>query len=393
MNILFYISIMIFVGLLSGKVAGKLKLPNVTGYLIGGLLVGPYIFKIIPENIVVELEIISQMALGFIAFTIGSEFKISYFKRVKLTPIVIAIFEGLAAFFCVSIGLLIFTDSSLELALILGAISSATAPAATIMVIKQYNAKGPVTETLMSVVALDDAVCLISFGFASSIVRMLSNTSGEFNVLSLLMPLLEISGSILLGGFLGIIFSAVLLKFKQIGNRLAIIIGFIFLGVSVAKYLNLSDLLLCMSMGAIFINTSSYTEDILDITDSVTPPLYMLFFIVSGAELNISVLSTIGLVGSVYVVFRVIGKITGAYIGAKIMKAPDNISKYLGLTLIPQAGVAIGLSLMARDILPEYSNQIRAVVLCATFIYEMVGPLISKMGLQMACEIEKVQAK
>lgn len=385
---LFYLALLLFTGLAFGRLVKLVKLPNVTGYLIGGLLIGPYCLKLLPGEFVTNMELVSEMALAFIAFTIGSEFKLSYLKKVGLTPIVIAFFEALAATIVVALVLILF-GFDVELALLLGAIASATAPAATIMVVRQYNAKGPVTETLLSVVALDDAVALIAFGFASAAVNSMQNPGQTSLVMALLSPVLEILGSILLGFVLGLVFKFPLRYFKKDSNRLIITVGFVFLGSALATMLGLSSLLLCMCMGAMLTNTSSAAPSIMRLVDTITPPTFLLFFATSGAELNITILPSIGLVGILYVICRVVGKVAGASAGAILMKAPDTTKKYLGFTLIPQAGVAIGLSLIASQSIPAYGQTIRAVVLCGTLIYELIGPAVTKVALQKAGEIAK----
>lgn len=385
---LFYLALLLFTGLAFGRLVKLVKLPNVTGYLIGGLLIGPYCLKLLPGEFVTNMELVSEMALAFIAFTIGSEFKLSYLKKVGLTPIVIAFFEALAATIVVALVLILF-GFDVELALLLGAIASATAPAATIMVVRQYNAKGPVTETLLSVVALDDAVALIAFGFASAAVNSMQNPGQTSLVMALLSPVLEIIGSILLGFVLGLVFKFPLRYFKKDSNRLIITVGFVFLGSALATMLGLSSLLLCMCMGAMLTNTSSAAPSIMRLVDTITPPIFLLFFATSGAELNITILPSIGLVGILYVICRVVGKVAGASAGAILMKTPDTTKKYLGFTLIPQAGVAIGLSLIASQSIPAYGQTIRAVVLCGTLIYELIGPAVTKVALQKAGEIAK----
>jgi Kef-type K+ transport system membrane component KefB len=276
----------------------------------------------------------------------------------------------------------------IEISLLLGAIASATAPAATIMVIKQYKARGPVTETLLSVVALDDAVALITFGVSMTIVNLLKNPGQSSVVMSVISPVIEIVGSIVLGIVLGVLFNVPLQFFKKDSNRLIITTGFVFLGAALAPLLGLSPLLLCMCMGATLVNISEASNSIFRIVDGVTAPIFLMFFVVSGAELDITFLPKVGLIGVLYIVFRVAGKVLGASIGAIIMKAPSTVKNYIGLTLIPQAGVAIGLSLIAARALPEYGQTIRAVVLCATLIYELIGPAITKIGLQKAGEIK-----
>lgn len=385
-NTLFYLAIILFSGLICGRAVKHIKLPNVTGYLIAGLLLGPHILKLVPTNLIGSLELISEMALAFIAFSIGSEFKLSYLKKVGLTPIVIAILEGLAATFLVTLAL-VLSGFDIKVALLLGAIASATAPAATIMVVKQFNAKGPVTETLLSVVALDDAVALIAFGFSMAIVNSLQNPNKASLMMAIITPFIEIIGSVVLGFLLGLLFTIPLRYFKKASNRTIITTGFVFLGSALATMLGLSPLLLCMCMGAMLININKSGNEIMGLVDNVTPPIFLMFFVVSGMELDITFIPKIGVIGIIYVICRVIGKVAGAYIGAAIMKAPAPVKKYLGYSLVPQAGVAIGLSLIAANTLPELGQAIRTVVLCATFIYELTGPTITKLSLEKAGEI------
>jgi Kef-type K+ transport system membrane component KefB len=387
LNMLFYLALVLLSGLIFGRLVKLIKLPNVTGYLIAGLLIGPYLFNLVPLKVTNQLGLISEMALAFIAFSIGSEFKISYLKKVGLTPVVIAIFEALTASVVVTVVLIIF-KFDIKVALLLGAIAAATAPAATIMVVRQYDAKGPVAETLLSVVALDDAVALISFGFAMAIVNSMLYPNEVSLVMSIVSPFIEIIGSILLGFLLGILFTIPLRYFKKDSNRLIITAAFVFLGSSLASMLGLSSLLLCMCMGAMLINISQAANSILKLVDTVTPPIFLMFFVVSGMELDISIIPKIGVIGTIYVICRVIGKVSGASIGAAIMKAPESVKKYLGLTLVPQAGVAIGLSLVAANAIPDLGQTIRPVILCATLIYELVGPGITKFSLEKAGEIK-----
>lgn len=392
LTILFYLALILFAGLLFGRAVKLIKLPNVTGYLIAGLILGPYCLKVFPLDFVTDMELVSEIALAFIAFSIGSEFKLSYLKRVGITPVIIAIFEALIAAALVA-GVLYAFGFGLETALLLGAIASATAPAATIMVVKQYKAKGPVTETLLSVVALDDAVALIAFGFASAIVNSMLRPGEISLAMSVIKPFLEIIGSMALGFLLGFLFKVPLRFFKKSTNRLIITAGSVFLGAALADVFGLSPLLLCMSMGAMLANVSNEAESIFKQADGITAPIYLMFFVVSGAELDISVLPQIGVIGLLYVVSRVIGKVTGASLGAAVMKAPPAVKKYIGLTLVPQAGVAIGLALLASQSLPEYGQTIRAVVLCGTLIYELTGPVITKTALKKAGEITEEGAK
>lgn len=389
-NVLFYLGIILVTGLLCGRLAKLVKLPNVTGYLVGGLIIGPSVLGLVPADTVESLGILSDIALGFIAVSIGSEFKASYFKRVGFTPVVIAILEGVLAIVAVVLGLLA-AGQELPFALVLGAIASATAPAATIMVIRQYRAKGPVTETLLSVVALDDAVALIGFGFAVALAGSLVDPTASLAA-SIFQPVLELLYSLALGGALGALMTLPMRFFKKDSNRLCILVAFVFLATAIAAWINASALLTCMAMGAALINLHRDGGEMMRIGDSVTPPILMMFFVLSGAGLNLGILPTIGLVGVIYMVLRVVGKMAGAWLGAVIMKAPAVVRRYLGPALIPQAGVAIGLSLVAQSVVPEHAAAIRAVVLCATLIYELVGPAVSKFTLMKAGEIREENA-
>ncbi|MBO2526968.1 MAG: cation/H(+) antiporter [Clostridiales bacterium] len=394
LNTLIDLGIMIFAGMFCGRMAKHLHLPNVTGYLVAGLLIGPNLthlifgadaFCLLSEDFLESISIVSDVALGFIAFSIGNEFKMSYFKRVGAAPIVIACLESLFAVLFVVVGLLI-SGQEVAFSIVLAAIAAATAPAATIMVIKQYRAKGPVTESLLSVVAIDDATALILFSLSVAVAQAISNSSASLAA-SLLSPLREIGGALVVGAVMGFIFLIPLRFFKKQGNRLSLIVGFIFAGLGIAKLLGLSNLLLCMAMGAVIANFSPDVGKLMDICDSVTPPIFMLFFVASGADLRLDVLPTVGVIGAIYIILRVVGKIIGAGFGAALSKCDRTVKKYLGPCLLPQAGVAIGLSLAAGQVVPEYAPQIRAVILCGTLIYELIGPAVTKFSLKKAGEI------
>lgn len=398
-NILFYSSIVILTGLIFGKIVKKFKLPNVTGYLIGGLIIGPSVMgklgvAVLPEEAINGLMLLSEIALGFIAFSIGTEFKFSYFKRVGPKPIIIAIFESLFAVLFIFI-VLILLGFDLGFSLVLSAIGAATAPAATLMVIKQYKAKGEVTETLMSVVAIDDATALIFFGIAVAIANNLKNTSANV-FFTILKPFIEIVISLGIGFILGLIITFLLKWFTGRSNRISVVVAIVLLSVSINsifKALNLdfefSTLLAIMMIGAVFTNTSKsdQIETIMELVDRFTPPILISFFVISGAHLNLNVLKSVGLIGVVYIVMRVIGKVAGTWFGGVISKTSKKVQVYLGFSLIPQAGVAIGLATLAGSVVPNYAQQISAVILCATLIYELVGPMITKISLQKAGEI------
>lgn len=386
-SIVMYIAIVLIVGLVFGQLATLLKMPNVTGYLIGGLIVGPSLLNGLTPTVLEHFEIVSEVALAFIAFTIGLSFKRSYFKRVGFQPVVIAAFEATLAVVIVTGGLLLI-GVELPFAIVLGAIAAATAPAATIMVIKEFKAEGPVTETLLSVVALDDAFALILFGFASTIAKSLIEVEGEFSLfLSILNPFISILYALLVGAVLGFLMKWPLKYFRTSSNRLVVLIIFVFLASGLSSLFGISELLTTMIMGAVLTNVSSSATSMSDLSDRITSPIFVMFFVIAGAELNLSIVPTVGLIGIVYITLRVVGKMSGVYIGAKLTHAPETVSRYLGATLIPQAGVAIGLTAVAQSVVPMYAPQIRVVVLSATLVYELFGPLITKVALTKAGEI------
>lgn len=380
------LAIALLLALIAGKIVKQVKLPNVTGYLIMGLITGPYCLNILSKEMVDSLSIIPEIALGFIAFSIGAEFKMSYLKKVGKSPVIIAITEGVGAVLVVDL-VLILTGNDVAFSLVLGAIAAATAPAATLMVVKQYKAKGPVTDTLLPVVAIDDAVALMSFGLSVAVAKAI-NSHGQVSLAStLLNPIIEIVGALVIGALFGLVFRMLVKFYTGRGNRLAITYAMILLCLGVCDYLGWSSLLACMAMSAILVNTSSASEVVFNQADRVTPPIFMLFFFLSGADLDISILPSVGVIGLLYVIFRIVGKVLGALFGAKVSKAAPVVQKYLGYTLIPQAGVAIGLASTAMTIVPDYGSKIRTIILCGTVIYELIGPVITKIALKKAGEI------
>ena len=387
---LLVLAIAIGAGLLLSRFVRYIHLPNVTAYLVGGLLLGP-VFGLITPQISSSLSIVSDVALGFIAYSIGAEFKLSYLKEIGIKPLVIACLEsGLASLF-VFIALWLI-GQPLSVCLALGAIAAATAPAATLMVVRQYKASGPVCRMLLPVVAMDDATGLVLYAVLSNLARALDTADGAENpgfMQLAVMPVVQIVGSLALGAALGFLLVFVLRFFHSRGNKLSLTLMVIFAGVglSSAKLLNLSSLLTCMMIGAVMVNLCRDSQVLLEQCDRFTPPLFLLFFVLSGAALDFSVLKTVGIVGLVYVTVRVLGKITGATVGAAAEKCDKNIIRYLGLTLVPQAGVAIGLARLAMNDLPAYGAIINAVVLSGTLIYELTGPVITKWALTKAGEI------
>ncbi len=392
LNMLMQLGIMILSGMFMGRLLKHIKLPNVTGYLIAGLILGPYFlpalgcpFSILSEGFISGISVISEVALGLIAFSIGNEFKFSYFRKVGAAPVIIACMESLFAVVVVVIALIV-SGQSVPFSLVLGAIAAATAPAATIMVVRQYKAKGPVTSTLLSVVAIDDATALILFSVAAAVAKGM--TGKRMNpVMAVVTPVGQILAALAIGAVFGGILLLPMRHFHKKSNRLALICGFLFIAIGLADLLGLSSLMLCMAFGASVANLSNEADAIMSVAESITAPIYILFFVASGAGLQISVLKTVGLIGVIYIVGRSIGKIFGAWLGSRISHTDAAVGKYLGMCLLPQAGVAIGLTLVAGKIVPDYAASIRAVVLAGTLVYELFGPAITKMSLTKAGEI------
>jgi len=419
-HIFLYIGILLIAALLSTRLMKIFKLPNVTGYIITGIIMGPFVFGLffnhftydgiktsVIYNFVDQIKWVSTIALGFIAFSIGSSFKTSAIKAVGKKVLVITILEALLASVFVILALMIAhfivpDKISWQLVLVLGAIASATAPAATLMVIKQYNAKGPLVNTLLPVVALDDAVALILFAILFQIASSLS-LGGEFDVYKMIFkPIIEILISLGIGAVFGVIVSLLNKVFKSRNNRVILAIFAIFSCCGLyflfkADYMGgfeLSSLLMCMMAGALYTNLFKNSGPTLDVLDRFTPPIYLLFFVISGASLDLTIFFNdtgilVVIVASVYIVSRVAGKYSGARIGAKVSHAEESVQKYLGFALVPQAGVAIGLATTASNLFTDGTGAlIMAIVLTSTLVYELIGPACAKFAFKKAGEIE-----
>lgn len=393
--LLIYLTIGLFLCLIAGKIVKQFKLPNVTGYILMGLFAGVVLGtrqmeqlfgQDVAEEMVRKFDVIKDLATGFIAFSIGTEFEFKYIKKLGKAPVVIACLESLGAVVFVALGIFLVTGN-VQLALIMGAIAAATDPAATILVARQYKANGPVTRTLIPVVAIDDATALMSYGVCVALARAIS---GQVSITTFLQPLKEIFGSLIFGIVLGFIFTILIKFYTGRGNRLAITIAMVSFCVSIShlEILGFSSLLSCMAMSITVVNISHNWEPVFEQMDRMTPPIFMLFFFVTGAGMDLSILPKIGAIGAVYIIVRVIGKMAGAALGARMSHADKNVQKYLGIGLIPQAGVAIGLAMMCGTVVPEYAREITAVVVCGTIIYELVGPILTKVMLVKIGEIK-----
>ncbi|HPY37944.1 MAG TPA: cation:proton antiporter [Bacilli bacterium] len=399
LNITLILGLAMAAGLLSTRLMKLLNLPNVTGYLIIGLLLGPFVGHLFSEQAISDFSILSDIALGFIAFSIGCEFKLSSLKKIGGKVVIITLFQALLTAVVVALAVFAFSRD-VALSLTLGAIATATAPAATLMVVRQYKAKGPVVDTLLPVVAFDDAIGLIVFSVLLSISKVVATNSSLTAEAILLAPLVEIFLSLAIGAALGALLALVMRFFKSRANRLTLMITTVFLGVGLTKlfafidWYSLSSLLLCMMIGAVFANMRSDSNLVVEGVDRWTPPLFMFFFILSGAELDVRVIVTVGLIGVVYIVARSVGKYFGAYLGALSTKSDKNIRHYLGFALLPQAGVAIGMAKVVSEEMPsDIGVKIVTVVLCSVLFFELVGPIITKLALMRAGEIIKEPKK
>lgn len=385
MNILLIIGIAMGAGLLMSRLARIAKLPNVTAFLVAGLIIGPCVGRVISKEQVASMNVISEAALGFIAYAIGGEFKLSYLKKIGKAPLTITFFQGIATALCVDVGLIVL-GTPVPQALLLGAIALATAPAATLMVVRQYKAKGPVTQMLLPVVAMDDALGLMVFSISSSVAAAL--LGGEMTVQSMIIsPLVEIVGSLALGSVLGFVLGYCSRFFASRGNKLALSIALVLAGVGLCDMWGMSSLLVCMMIGAVMVNISQQHEVLMEQCDRFTPPLFLLFFVLSGAQLDLTVLPVVGLTGLFYLLLRSIGKWSGTMLGALCVHADENIRKYLGLTLLPQAGVAIGMSQLVSIKFPALASQINTIVLAGVLVFELIGPIVTKLALSKAGEI------
>lgn len=409
MEALLSISISLLAGLLLSRLAKLAKLPAVTAYLVAGILIGPYCLgafgvKGLGFISMAELEkysILCDVALGFIAFSIGNEFRLSQLKKIGKQATIVGVFQAVVTTLLVDAALLLMhlampQKLPLESAIVLGAIASATAPAATLMVVKQYKAKGPVTDILLPVVALDDAVGLILFAISFGVAKAIG--AGNVDLVSIMVePLLEVVLSLILGALMGLLFHWCERFFHSRSKRLSVSIAFVFMTIALSMlkfeiggvHIAFSSLLVCMMLGTVFCNVCDFSEELMERVDRWTAPLFVLFFVLSGAELELSVFTDIMiiLIGIVYILSRSAGKYSGAFLSAKMSGCDDNIVKYLGITLLPQAGVALGMAMKSQALGAEIGLLISNITLFAVLIYELVGPLLTKIALTKAGDI------
>lgn len=388
LNLLLKICIVLLVGAMGGKVANRFKLPNVSGYLVAGLFLGPSFFHYVKSGDIETFSVISELALAIIAFSIGSEFIIKDMLKLGKSIMIITLAEVIGAVVIVFSVMYFIFNQPFAFSIVIASMSAATAPAATLLVIKQFNAKGPLTKTVLPVVALDDVFGIIAFGIAMSLAK-LSVGNQQFSAFTMFSePFIEIGGSIVLGLILGALLSLISKRAKGRDEMQIITLAAIGIATGLSTYLNLSPLLTCITMGTTLVNLVHKSKRVFDSVEDFASPVYVLFFTLAGASLDLSVLAAVGLMGLAYIVARAAGKMLGAWVGAKSVKADTAVRKYLGLTLLPQGGISIGLIVLVRQQLPEFATSISTIIMFSVLVYEISGPIFAKIALQKAGEID-----
>lgn len=387
MVVLLKLAIVVIVGVLGGKVATKFKLPSVSGYLVAGLFLGPSFFDLITKQDSVSFEIISELALSFIAFSIGSEFVYSEIKKLGKSIFIITLFEVIGAIFVVFAVMFFVFKQDFAFSIVIASMSAATAPAATLMVMKQYRAHGPVTKTLLPVVALDDVLGIIAFGIALAVAKISISVETTSTAMMFLEPVIEIFGSVLLGFIIGVVLAFVSKRQKNKDDIQIVSLAAIALSTGLANTLGLSSLLTNIVVGTVLVNLLKHSGRVFGSVNDFVPVFYVMFFTLAGASLDLSILVSVGLMGVAYIFARGIGKYVGAYLGATAVKAPDTVRKYLGFALLPQGGISIGLSVIVRQQLPVYATAITTIIMFSVLVYETTGPIFAKIAISKAKEI------
>jgi Kef-type K+ transport system membrane component KefB len=389
MNAIFSLGLILLFGLVGAHLINKIKFPSVTAYLLLGILIGPSLGHFVSSDLLSASGFISNIVLGLIAFSIGQNFSRDNFSRIGRSVIWISLFEAAGAWLLVTSVMFLFLRQPFYLSLLFGAISSATAPAATVMVVREYKSKGNFTDTLLGVVAMDDAWSLIIFALSLAISKAISAhmASNLFIIKVILKSVLEIGGAFVLGWLMSLVASSFSKYIRTSTEALIYSLGIIFFTIGVSLILHFSVLLACMFLGASLVNFKKMNLNFFDIIKTIDSPLYLLFFVLAGANLEMHLLKHIGFVGLAYLIFRVIGKMGGAKLGGFIADASSSIRRYLGLGLIPQAGVALGCALIVKSDFPEIGGLIFTTIVATTVVYELIGPVFTRIALEKAGDI------
>ena len=390
-GIILSIAIMLASGFLLTRITKRLHLPNVTGYIIAGVIIGPWCLNLVPSEYINQMDFVTDLALAFIAFGVGKYFRLSSLKANGKNMVILTLFESLTAGVFITTAMLLL-GLSLSFSLLLGAIGCATAPASTIMTIRQYKAKGHFIDTILQVVALDDAVALIAFSVCAAIVQATAGEGG-LNMTQLLLPIFFNIVALLIGGGSGWLLSKLIHERRSKDHSLVLACVCIMGVAGFCSTMNVSPLLACMASGTIYINTSG-NKHLFKQLNQFTPPLLVMFFVLSGMRLSLPSLISAGFVGVIYFLVRIVGKYLGSTLGALVTNATPEIKKYFGLALIPQAGVSIGLAVLGQRMLPAASGEmLSTIILSSGILYEMVGPACAKAAIRLSGSIPAKKAE
>ncbi|HPC75922.1 MAG: cation:proton antiporter [Thermovirgaceae bacterium] len=391
MEILISLSVVLLAGFLLTRLTKLAKLPDVTGYIIAGILIGPHILKLVPPRMIEDMGFISDIALAFIAFGVGRFFRKEVFRETGFGVITITLMESLLAGVIVTLSLHYLFHLDWDFSLLLGAIGTATAPASTTVTIRQYHARGNFVNILLQVVALDDGVCLIVFSIALAIVN--AGDGAGVCISEIVMPIIFNALALALGFASGFILSKLRVSKRSDDDRVILTISLLLGIAGLCVAVDISPLLSCMLFGTTYVNMAKDRE-LFKYLDRLSPPIFSLFFVVSGMSLDLSTLGSMGVIGASYFIIRILGKYFGAYLGCLIAKTPRNVRNYLGLALIPQAGVAIGLAFLGKRVLPEATgHMLLAIILSSSFLYELIGPVSAKIALIYSGSIQMEQVE
>lgn len=387
-EVILSLAIILFAGFLMTRLTKKLRLPNVTGYILAGVLIGPYLLHLVPDSVIKGMDFITDLALAYIAFGVGEYFKLSQLKKNGKRVVIITCFEALTAAVLVTLCMRFVFHLSLPFALLLGAIGSATAPASTIMTIRQYHARGEIVDTILQVVALDDAVALLAFSICAVIVSNLESGAGAVGIGTVLVPLVLNVVTLALGVACGFLLRWIISDRRSREHRLVLINAVIMALTGVCSLLDISPLLPCMLMGTVYVNLNR-NKKLFKQVNHFTPPIMLMFFVLSGMRLNVPALATAGIIGVAYFFVRIVGKYIGAYAGCRVGGSAPEVRRYLGMALVPQAGVSIGLAALAERMLPAGPGvMLSTIILSSSVLYEMVGPACAKASLYLSHAIK-----
>lgn len=387
-QVILSLAVMLFSGFLMTRLTKLAHLPNVTGYILAGVLIGPCVLNLIPETVQNGMDFVTDVALAFIAFGVGKYFKLGRLRKNGRSVLTLTVFESLIAALLVFLVMAFVFRLPIPFSLLLGAIGSATAPASTIMTIRQYKAKGQFVDILLQIVALDDAVALLAFSVCAAIAQAMEG-GGGISPKAVLLPILWNLLALAAGALAGFLLHKLIGENRSSQHRLVLVTALLLSITGFCTALDISPLLACMVMGAVYINVSG-NKKVFKQVNGFTPPIQLLFFVLSGMRMDLTALKAAGLIGVVYFLVRIIGKYAGAWLGAVLGKASVPIRRYLGLALIPQAGVSIGLALLGQRILPAESGALLStIILSSGVLYEMIGPACAKAAIFLSGSVPK----